>query len=344
MANPVIVEIVRNGVVDSFHRAAWALADPDGNVLWSGGDIDRPVFLRSCSKIFQTIPVIETGAADRFGFTDAELAVMTSSHSGEPVHQEAVRSILRKIWLDESYLRCGPHPPFHAPTRHELYRKGEKPAPIHNNCSGKHAGMLALAVHIGADLEGYTGAGHPVQKVVKRAFARMACIDEDFPVGFDGCDVPAFIVPLRHAARAAARFADPSSIEDPSLAKAVRRLSRALLAEPYMLAGEGRFCTALARAGEGRVIGKNGAEASYIAAVLRDGTGLAMKVDDGAWRASYAFLARVFYEMGLLGGPHFPEMEPFLHPKTFNHVGREVGFTRVPDSVLQSLPRPGGTP
>ncbi len=343
MSFPVVVEVTRSGVVESFSTGSWCLCDPDGKVVWIGGDIERPVYIRSCSKLFQTLPIIESGTADRFNLTDAELAVITSSHNAEPLHVQAVRGILAKGGLTESALLCGPQAPYSKDAMNELIKNGEPFKPIHNNCSGKHAGMLLLALHLGFSTEGYNLPDHPVQKLSIQAYSRMAMVKEsEIGIGWDGCDVPAFVTTLRAAARAAARFAYPSSIKDESLACAVERLGKALVANPFMIAGTNRFCTALAIAGKGAIIGKTGAEAGYIAPIFKHRLGFASKINDGGYRASYAFLPQVFHKMGLFAEPLAEEIKPFLAAEERNTVGRLVGRIEVPSAILNSIPRLGG--
>ena len=341
MPHPIIAKVYRNNILDSFHRGSWALSDPDGNILWSAGDIDRPVYIRSCSKIFQTLPLIESGAADRFGITDEELVIIASSHNAELYHQKLVRSILAKIGLDESKLQCGSHPPHHIPTRNQVVADGIGFIPIHNNCSGKHSGMLALALHLGESISDYTLPSHPVQVLAKRSYARVAGVDEDsIRIGYDGCDVPAFITSLRTASRATARFVTPESLNDSTLKKAIIRLTKAIIKYPFTLAGEGRFCTAFIRAGGGSVIGKTGAEASYLAGLFEYNLGLMMKVDDGNFRASYPFLANIFAKMGVIDTGN-KEIQPFLKPEVRNYVNRVVGHIEVPAAILDSVPQLG---
>src|SRR5579863_3250119 len=197
---PAVV-VTRGGIVESEHFVRYAIASADGAILESAGDIDSPTFLRSSAKPLICAAVVESGAADRFGFTDAELALAAGSHSGEPMHVEAAQSMLSKIGLDENALACGPHPPIHEPSAEALVLAGRLPSRLHNNCSGKHASILALAVHIGASPEGYLSPTHPAQQRILRGCAEMLGIPlASMVVGVDGCGIPVVAVPLKISA------------------------------------------------------------------------------------------------------------------------------------------------
>ncbi|MFA4985815.1 MAG: asparaginase [Candidatus Brocadiia bacterium] len=339
MSDPIVSRVYRDGVMESMHCAVFAISDPAGRIIWSGGDIDRPVYIRSCSKIFQTLPIIETGAADRFGLTDAEIAIITSSHSGEPIHQQTVRSILTKIGKSESDLLCGAQPPYADAYRRSMYAARESFGVIHNNCSGKHAGMLALALHIGVPTEGYLEPTHPVQVLMKGAYCRVAGVSEsEVAIGHDGCDAPAFVTTTRAAARGAARIADPSSLPEESLRTAVERVYRSVSANPYLIGGAARFCTAFNQAASGRAIGKVGAEAMYLIADRSHKTGIVMKLNDGATRGMFPFVAAMALKLGIIKEPLSPEMAEFLHPVIKNYVGRPIGTVEVPPELIDSLP------
>ena len=211
-----LVELTRGGLVEIRHRGVIAIVDSDGTVRRSIGDTEQYVFLRSSAKPLQVIPLIETGTADHFGFTERELAVMMASHNGEAFHVETVRSILDKIGLDEGALQCGVHAPGHKPTARELWRRGEKPTAVHNNCSGKHSGMLALAVRQGHPLDDYTSLDHPVQVQIRAAVADFVGLrPEQIEVAIDGCGVPVFGCPMWRAAHGYARLVDPADLPEP---------------------------------------------------------------------------------------------------------------------------------
>ena len=208
MVNPVLVEVTRSGRVESRHRGAVAIIDADGKVLLAIGDVEEPVYPRSAVKAIQALPLVESGAADAFGFGDRELALSQASHGGEPQHVAGVSAMLAATGLDETALECGTHAPSHAASAEELIRKGEKPSPLHNNCSGKHANFLALAKQLDVDHRGYVKPEHPVQRAVGEALASLTGAPHGADnCGVDGCSIPTYAVPLTGLARGFARFA-----------------------------------------------------------------------------------------------------------------------------------------
>lgn len=298
--NPVLVETTRGDAVESRHRGAIAIAESDGTLRHAVGDVGRPVFPRSAVKALQALPLIESGAADALGLSNAEIALACSSHNGEPMHVEAARSMLAKAGLSEAALECGPQWPAREEDWAALVRAGKDPAPIHNNCSGKHAGMIATGQHRGIPVKGYVGREHPVQAGVRRAMEDMtgASLDEA-PCGIDGCSIPTYAVPLDALARAFARFGTGTGLPK-RRADAVARLHTACFSRPDMVAGTGRYCTRIMAAMKGLVFVKTGAEGVFCASFPTLGLGVALKVDDGATRAAEAIMSAVI--LHLLGG------------------------------------------
>ena len=208
MANPILVKVTRGERVESRHRGAVAIVDAHGKLVLGLGDIDEPVFPRSAVKAIQALPLVESGAADAFGFQARELALAQASHGGEPAQVDGVAKMLAAIGLDETALECGAHAPSHAPSANELMRRGKSPSPLHNNCSGKHAGFLAVARHQKLDPTGYVTARHPVQEQVREALLALIETPHDAEHrGTDGCSIPTYAAPCRNLARAFARFA-----------------------------------------------------------------------------------------------------------------------------------------
>ncbi len=286
MPNPVIAEVSRGGIVESRHTGAYAVSDGEGRIIASSGHIDAPVFPRSAIKALQCLPVIESGAADRFGFSDEEVALACASHSGEPEHVRVARAMLRKAGNSEDQYECGAHWPIEIHAQHDLVRSGGEALQVHNNCSGKHAGMLALSRQLGADPNNYVDRSHPVQRAVAKTIATMCDCDVDAaPCGIDGCSVPTWAIALRNLARGFARL---TSLDN----SAARRIIAAVRAHPFMVAGTGRFDTILMRAVP-RAFIKTGAEGVYCGAIPHAGLGIALKCDDGAGRASETALASV---------------------------------------------------
>jgi L-asparaginase II len=289
--NPVLVELTRGARIESIHRGAVAVLAADGEVIAACGDIDSPVFVRSAAKPLQALSLVETGAADAFALGPAELALACGSHGGEPGHVGCAAAWLAKLGLDERALVCGPHPPLDAGAAAELIRANRPASPIHNNCSGKHAGFLTVARHLGLPLGGYGDADHPLQARIRGDIEAMVDLrlGRDM-VGIDGCGVAAFALPLRALALAFARFARPAGL-GPSRAEAVQRLARAMAANPGMVAGRSRFDTVVIGASAGGILSKGGAEGVHAAALADAGIGIAVKIDDGGKRAAEAAMA-----------------------------------------------------
>ncbi|MBL8287946.1 MAG: asparaginase [Rubrivivax sp.] len=286
-ANPVLAEVLRGGIAESFHRGAVAVVDAQGRVHTAIGDIERPIFPRSAVKVLQALPLVASGAAERFGLTDAELALACASHGGEPQHTETARAMLAKAGLGPEALECGTHWPYHEGSQRALAAAGQQPSALHNNCSGKHAGFVclgcALAGRSGAAdfVRGYVQPGHPVMREVTASLQDATGFDLAATArGTDGCSIPTLAVPLRHLAHAFAKVATGVGL-DADRARAARRLREAVARAPAMVGGSGRFDSRVAeRLGE-RVFCKVGAEGVYCAALPQQGLGVALKMDDG---------------------------------------------------------------
>ena len=246
------------------------------------GDAEGYIYARSSAKPFQAMPLVLSGVADALGLSDEELAVACASHNAEEPHLAAVRSILEKAHLSEEDLQNGAHPPIYAPAAAELARSGEEPRTIHGNCSGKHAGMLAVCVHGGWETENYRDPDHPLQLWILEIVGRVCGLERDeILLGGDGCGVPSYGMPLKNLATGFARLATGENLPD-DLAGAARRIRAVMQQHPYMVAGTERFDTAVMR-GTG-LVSKSGAEAVF-AAASPEGWGLALKISDGATRA-----------------------------------------------------------
>jgi L-asparaginase II len=319
------VAVTRGGIVESEHFVRHALAAPDGRIISSLGDIDGPTFMRSSAKPLIGAVVVRSGAADRFGLTDEELAVAVGSHSGEPHHVAAVRDILAKIGLDESALACGPHPPLHEPSAKALVAQGLEPGRIHNNCSGKHAAILALAVHRGVAPRGYLEPDHPAQAEVLDGCAHLLDVPRgSMAIGVDGCGIPVIGVPLRAAAVCYAKFADPARF-GAAWAAAVSRVVHVMIEYPHYVAGTGRFDTDLMGAARGAIASKGGAEGYHATAALERELGLAVKVADGSYRAVSPFVLEMLAEHDVLAGSALESLARHRRPKIKNHAGTIVG-------------------
>ncbi|WP_276129844.1 asparaginase [Rubrobacter indicoceani] len=275
---------MRGGLVESVHRGRYVVCDPTGEILFSAGDAGARLFPRSALKPLQALPLILSGAADAFELSDDELAVACASHYGGPRHVEAVRSLLTKAGLTESDLDNGAHPPTCGPAAEELIRRGEKPGRIHGNCSGKHAGMLAVCRHLGWKRAGYRRPEHPVQRWTRAIISGVSGASEQkIRVGLDGCGAPAFALPLRSLATSYARLATGSELPV-DVGTALRRLRDAMQNRPYLVAGASNIDTTVMESSD--LVAKRGADGVWCAGSGADGGwGLALKVSDGADRA-----------------------------------------------------------
>jgi L-asparaginase II len=333
MANPVLVEVFRCSLLESEHRGRLAVVDADGNPLLLLGDVARPVFPRSALKPLQALALVESGAADRFGFGDDELALASASHTGEPAHVALVERMLARAGLDAGALACGAHPPVHLPSAQALMRSGREPSALHNNCSGKHAGFLCTACAMGADPAGYTDPAHPVQRAVKAALEGTAgVVLDDRSCAIDGCSVPTWPLPLERLAHAFARFGTGRGL-DPHRARAAARIRAACAARPHLVAGTGRFCTRIMEHFGGRVLVKGGAEGVLCGALPEAGLGIAIKCDDGAARAAEVAMAALISRLLPLDAADRAALGPLMRPALRNWNGFEVGALR-PSEVL----------
>lgn len=288
MTNPILVEVTRGSLVESFHRGALIVAGSAGPPLLSIGGITRPVFPRSAIKLIQALPLIETGAAGQFGYGDAEIALATGSHAGGERHVAVARTMLAALNLDETCLACGPAEPQGYKARQELTARGGRPTVFHHNCSGKHIGMLAASLAANAPPATYTDASHPVQRLIHETLAGLTgtALAPDM-CGIDGCCVPTWAMPLETLARLFARLGTGEGIP-PDRAAAIKRILAACWHEPDLVAGPGRADTVVMAALPGRIYMKTGAEGVYCGALPGLGLGFALKMDDGATRASAA--------------------------------------------------------
>jgi L-asparaginase II len=332
-----LVAVMRGDYVGSLHRGSFVAVDPSGRSIVSAGDIDQPVFLRSAAKPFQAMPAVLSGAIERFGLSDEEVAVICASHHAELHQMEVVRGALRKAGLDESALRCGVHPPIDPESAADLVRRGVAPSPVCNNCSGAHTGMLLACVANGWPLDTYGGQSHPLQRLTVQLLAAFAGLD---PAGVelatDNCVVPTFRLPLRAAAVAFSRLLTGDGV-DAAYVAAANRLTAAMTAHPRMVSGASGFDTALMRAGAGNIVCKGGAEAFQGVAVRSSGVGIAGKISDGNARALPPVMLRVLDALGATDSDADDALRSFRRPVVLSAAGEPVGeiepvFTVEPDA------------
>lgn len=326
---PEGVRVWRGDEVESSHRVHAAVVR-DGRPESAHGDPSRRAYLRSAAKPIQLLPLVEEGVVERYGFTPREIAVMAASHNAESFHVDAVRSILEKAGLEESHLQCGPHPPMHEPSARALVEAGREPEAIHNNCSGKHAGMLALCRARGWPLETYREPDHPLQVRIRETLADLAGIDAgSIGIGIDGCGVPCFALSVTAMATAFDAMARADATRDDDRSRAIGAIVDAMAIHPEYVAGSGRPCTIImAKAGE-RVVVKTGAEGVY-GAILRAApdagpAGLALKVVDGARRGQDVALATLLTDLGVLHPDLDEKIADLVTPAVTNRAGQVVG-------------------
>ncbi|CAM5770122.1 asparaginase [Labrys miyagiensis] len=329
MSNPVLAELLRGGLVESRHTGAVAVSDAEGRLVLAIGDVERPVFPRSAVKAFQALPLLESGAADRLGLTDAEIALAVSSHGGEARHVETAVGMLAKVGRDVGTLECGIHPPSYRKAAEALIRAGEKPSALHNNCSGKHAGFICVACAEARDPRGYIQASHPVMREIMGAVNEMsgAALSGN-GVGIDGCSIPTQAAPLAGVARGFARFGTGAHL-GPERSRAAARIRKAVAADPFLVAGTKRFDTGIMALFGERVFVKTGAEGVFCASFPELGYGVALKCDDGGTRASELMMAGVIAKLLPLSDSEAGALGPYLAPVQRNWNGMEVGRLKL---------------
>ncbi len=345
-----LVQIWRGDLVESIHHGAVAVVDSSGGSIAAIGDPRCVTFLRSAAKPAQVLPLIASGAVKRFGFNAAEIAIMTGSHGGEPFHLKTVRSILNKIGLDSSALQCGVQEPMHRPTARAMTAAGEIPTPLHNNCSGKHAGILALAVHRGDPIDSYLDPAHPVQAGIRKVIEELAGIEAgEIATALDGCSAPTFAMSLRQAALLYARLADPGEGGGAHRVAASRALE-AMRAHPEMVAGTDRMETLLMQTGHHRVVAKIGAEGFYALAleIHGRGVGVALKIADGNEKRSRdCAVLECLRQIDAIPPEAAARLESRFAGAILNHRGMKVGrivadFRMARGARAEAAAPPGG--
>lgn len=321
--NPILLERHRGGSLESIHRGAWVLAAPDGTVIEHAGEPSQSIFARSAMKSLQALPLLESGAADAFGFDDRNLALALASHSGEPRHVDVASDGLAKIGLTSDSLLCGPQKPANTSADASAER-------IINNCSGKHVGFLAVAVQLGLDPSSYLDPNSGAQSMVRSAVAEMTDTTADELGGAtDGCSAPTFRMPLVGLATGLARMTNPDSLAPPR-AEACRRLTKAAMRHPVLVAGtHERFCTDLIAATRGRIFGKIGAEGVYTFGVVGESIGFAGKADDGDCRGLYPVMLDLLQRRGLVSAAELSELARWAGTSLRNWDGIEVGHVHI---------------
>ncbi|HHV79377.1 MAG TPA: asparaginase [Firmicutes bacterium] len=311
----LLVEVTRGPIVESRHFGHIVVVSVDGSIVASVGNPQHVTYWRSAAKPVQAVPVVESGAAEHFGFSAEEIALMGASHSGEEKHRQVAMSMLRKMGLGVEALRCG-----------------GTPTPLACNCSGKHAGMLALALQMGVTLDGYTDLNHPVQQANLKAVSKFTGLERShIVIGVDGCGVPVFGIPLYNMALAYAKLSHPTAPEAGLSEReraAVMKITGAMMAKPYFVAGTGRLCTELMRVFNGKLLGKTGAEGVYCMSLMQKGIGVALKVEDGNARALGPAVVETLSQLGLIGDAQKDALATFWRQPVLNLRSEVVGEIR----------------
>lgn len=331
MDNPVVVEVTRGNLVESKHRGIAVVvdADADGKIIHAVGDVDALVFPRSSSKAMQALPLIESGAADAYGFGNKELALSCSSHSGEEAHAELAASMILKSGAAIDDLECGSHWSFQQNTLIEQARSMDKPTQLHNNCSGKHSGFLCTCKHTGMGLKGYVTYDHPLQQEIRGVMEELTGSILNHQVcGVDGCSIPTYASPLVGLAQGFAKMTTGLGLA-PIRAKAARRLIDACMAEPFYVAGTKRTCTKLMELAPGEIFAKTGAEAVFVATLPKQGISIAVKCEDGSTRAAEAMIAALLAKYFDKDSETHNKLMAMANHSMFNWNGLHIGDVRV---------------
>jgi L-asparaginase II len=323
--NPVLVNVYRNRVIESCHRGSAIAVNSKGETVFAIGDTDREIYARSSLKLLQAIPLLESGAADKFEMSDAEIALACASHSAEPMHTDTVLSWLDRLGLGTDDLECGAVWPDSDKTKHQMVASGKSPTRVHQTCSGKHSGMLTLARYLGVGTTGYSGHEHPTQKAWMNTLSEL--IDVDVAAQHwerDGCGMPAVCLSMERVAFGCALFADPHVIGG-SRGQAMSRIVSAVQAHPGMIAGTGRCCTDVIQETNGTVLVKTGAEGVYAGVLTELGLGLTLKIDDGATRGSEVALGALLRKLGAIDSRLYEQLGNYFEPEVLNSQHRVTG-------------------
>jgi len=323
------VLVFRGAIAESRHRVQCAVADDAGRLQAATDAPAGVTSFRSSAKPFQLLPLVERGHADRLGCSEAELAIMAASHSGSRQHLALVRGLLERIGRSGADLACGYHEPMDAESLEDLRRDPSLRSPLYNNCSGKHAGMLALAKAEGWPATGYERLDHPLQQLMLHTVAECCGVAAgSIQLGVDGCSVPVFGLPLAAMAHGYARIAaamSGSTAGPEPRARALQRIGRAMVAEPVVVEGAGRLATDLMLAAHGRILAKSGAEGLMLVAEPGTGRGIAIKCEDGAMRAMGPAAVELLAALGVLRPEELKALDAHRLPVVADAAGHPVG-------------------
>jgi L-asparaginase II len=337
MENPVLVEVYRSGVLESFHRGAVCVVNENGKIVFELGNSKQICFPRSAMKFVQVLPLIELGGIEKFNFTKEEIAIMCGSHNAEPRHLEIVQSILRKIGLDESSLGCGAQYPTDKKSANSLVRTNTKPSAIHNNCSGKHAGMLALCLLMGESTSDYLNHKHPIQKLILRYVSEMY----DYPVeemvcALDGCTAPIYSIPVYNQAICFKNLVDPKSFST-KRQEACSTLIQSISEYPFMVAGSMRYCTDMMEICAPGIIGKTGAEGVFCMGFPKQKLGVCIKIDDGKMLPQYNVAQALIEASGLFTKEEMKPLHKYAEDELKNFNNLVTGTISVNQKLFENF-------
>lgn len=330
----ILVKTYRGDLVDLVTTGSSVVTDADGKILYWAGDPEQLAYARSSAKLMQAVVPVMCGAVDAFGISEQEIAQIAASHSGEQIHVDTVRSILKKAGIPESALQCGAHYPFKEDVAEAMKQRGEKPTDVHNNCSGKHAGMLITVKHLGEDLNTYYKKEHPHQKRIIQTIGGICGYDpEQIIIGLDGCGVPVHAMPLHKFAYGMARLGTPETLPA-QYREAAGRVVNAVLYYPLNTSGSDRIDYKIISRYPGKIVVKSGANGYFAGCLPGKGIGFAIKTNDGISEMRNIVLVELLHQIGVIPDEDLDFFEAERHVKVFNHKNELAGYS-VPAFQLQ---------
>lgn len=335
--NPIVVEVYRAEVLESFHRGVICVVNEQGEILFHVGDVNQVCYPRSAMKLLQVIPLLINGGMERFGFSLEEIAVMCGSHNAEPEHIRVVSSILQKIGLDKDALQCGPQYPSSKRDANALIKADQKPHLIHNNCSGKHAGMLATCLLMGWPTEDYINPQHPLQQAILDICSGMyEYPKEKMVIALDGCSAPIFSIPVYNQALGFKNLVSTSTAS-PDLQQACKTIINAVSKHPFMVAGTARYCTDMMNITAPQIIGKTGAEGIFCMAFTEQKLGVCIKIDDGKMLPQYNVAQALIEASGLFAKEQLATLHRYAEEELTNFNKLVTGEIKVSEGLFDSL-------
>jgi L-asparaginase II len=326
--NPILVEVIRGTVLESFHRGVICVVDQDGKVIYSVGDVNQIAFPRSAMKYFQHLPLLVSGAFEQLNLTLEDLAVMCGSHNGEKIHEDLVAKILGNLNLGEVDLQCGAQAPTLKKDLYALIKADKKPNQLHNNCSGKHAGFLAWCIAHNQDTKSYLSASHPLQQEIKKHVAHFYEVAEnELHLAVDGCSAPTYGMSIYKQAISYKNLI--SNQNNDSVNEACEKIVKAVTTYPELVAGSQRYCTDLMKVTNGRIVGKTGADGVYCLSIPEKNWGIAIKIDDGKMGPQYQVAQELLIKFNLISQEEAEKLNPYREFDLTNFAGNKVGKSLV---------------